>query len=134
MLEKFGLVESAAVRVPIGGFYKDEEDALLPSDGKRSPKRPTVQTFQSLVGSLLWTSRCTRPDIAFAVHRVTRRSHAPSEGDWRLAKKIAKYLKSTKKLKFMMEGDKNLMKDDGVVVEAFSDADYPADKCDRKSI
>lgn len=92
MLERFGLVDSAAVRVPIGGDDGDEEVALLPSDGKGSPNRPTVQNFQSLVGSLLWISRCTRPDIAFAVHRVTRRSHAPSEGDWRLAKEIAKYL------------------------------------------
>uniref|UniRef100_A0AAV1TE48 Polyprotein n=1 Tax=Peronospora matthiolae TaxID=2874970 RepID=A0AAV1TE48_9STRA len=102
--------------------------------GKGSPKRPTVQTFQSLVGSLLWISRCTRLAIAFAVHRVTRRSHAPSEGDWRLAKKIAKYLKGKKKLNIMMKGDKNLMKKDGVVVEAFSDAAYAADKSDRKSV
>uniref|UniRef100_A0AAV1U228 Polyprotein n=1 Tax=Peronospora matthiolae TaxID=2874970 RepID=A0AAV1U228_9STRA len=137
MLERFGLVESAAVRVPIGGDDGDdgdEEGALLPSDGKGSPKRPTVQTFQSLVGSLLWISRCTRPDIVFAVHRVTRRSHAPSEGDWRLAKKIVKYLKGTKKIDFMMKGDKDSMKDDGVVVEAFSDVDYAADKSERKSV
>uniref|UniRef100_A0AAV1VDP0 Reverse transcriptase Ty1/copia-type domain-containing protein n=1 Tax=Peronospora matthiolae TaxID=2874970 RepID=A0AAV1VDP0_9STRA len=134
MLERFGLVESAAVRVPIGGDDGVEEGALLPSNGKGSPKRPNVQTFQSIVGSLLWLSRCTRPEISFAVHRVTRRSHAPSEGDWRLAKKIAKYLKGTKKLDFVMKGDKDLMKDDGVVVEAFSDADYAADKSDRKSV
>uniref|UniRef100_A0AAV1UUA6 Reverse transcriptase Ty1/copia-type domain-containing protein n=2 Tax=Peronospora matthiolae TaxID=2874970 RepID=A0AAV1UUA6_9STRA len=126
MLERFGLVESAAVRVPIGGDDEDEEGALLPSDGKGSPKRPTVQPFQSLVGS--------RPDVTFVVHRVTRRSHAPSEDDWLLAKKIAKFLKGTKKLDFMMKGDKDLMKDDGVVVEAFSDADYAADKSDRKSV
>ncbi|OWZ24742.1 Yokozuna [Phytophthora megakarya] len=36
--------------------------------------------FQSLVGSLLWLVRCARPDIAFAVHRVTRHAHA-STGD-----------------------------------------------------
>uniref|UniRef100_A0AAV1U5B4 Transporter n=1 Tax=Peronospora matthiolae TaxID=2874970 RepID=A0AAV1U5B4_9STRA len=33
-----------------------------------------------------------------------------------------------------MKGDKDLMKDDGVVVEAFGDADYAADKRDRKSV
>lgn len=59
----------------------------------------------------------------FAVHRVTRRSHAPSESDWRLAKKIAKYLKGTKALKFMMNGNKTNMKDEGGPVEAYSDAD-----------
>ena len=102
MLEKFGLSESAAVRVPMGGDEGDEETALLLSGGCGSPQRPTVQTFQSLVGSLLWIDRCTRPDIAFAVHRVTQLLHAPSEGESRLAKNIAKYLKVTKGLKLMM--------------------------------
>ncbi|KAG2927782.1 hypothetical protein PC110_g1843 [Phytophthora cactorum] len=68
MLEKFGLAKVAPVRVPIRG---EEVRELL----------PTVQTFQSLVGSLLWVARCTRPDIAFAVYRVTRHSHASCESD-----------------------------------------------------
>uniref|UniRef100_A0AAV1V6E9 Reverse transcriptase Ty1/copia-type domain-containing protein n=1 Tax=Peronospora matthiolae TaxID=2874970 RepID=A0AAV1V6E9_9STRA len=134
MLDKFGLKDSAAVRVPICGEDRDEEITLLPSGRSGSPQRPTVQTFQSLVGSLLWIARCTRPDIAFAVHRVTRRLHAPNEGDWRLAKKIAKYLKDTKGLKFIMHERKDAIKDDGVLVEAYSDADYAADKTDRKSV
>nr|CCA19288.1 PREDICTED: similar to pol polyprotein putative [Albugo laibachii Nc14] len=133
MLEKFGLSESAAVRVPMGGDEGDEETALLLSGGCGSPQRPTVQTFQSLVGSLLWIDRCTRPDIAFAVHGVMRRSHAPTEGDWRLEKKIAKYLKGTKGLKFMIHGDKAAMKA-GVLVEAYSDADNYAYKSDRNSV
>ncbi|POM79276.1 Retrotransposon Tca5 Polyprotein [Phytophthora palmivora] len=36
----------------------------------------SVKKVDSLVGGLLWIARCTRPDIAFAVHRVTRHSHA----------------------------------------------------------
>ena len=64
---------------------------------------------------------------------MTRRSHAPSEGDWRLAKKVAKYLKGTKGHKFKMHGDKAATKD-GILVEAYSDADYTADKTARKSV
>lgn len=77
MLEKFQLDKAAPARVPIGGEH-DGEDAgdLLPNSGTGTPGRPTVQTFQSLVGSLLWIARCTRPDIAFAVHRAARHSHA----------------------------------------------------------
>ncbi|KAG3098646.1 hypothetical protein PI125_g15278 [Phytophthora idaei] len=131
IIEKVGLAKAAPVRVPIGG---EEVGELLPTDGAGSPQRPTVQTFQSLVGSLLWIARCPRPDIAFAVHRVTRHSHAPRESDWRLAKKIAKYLKGTKGFKLTMGGDKAAMDDDGVLVEAFGDADYAADKSDRKSV
>ncbi|KAG2802763.1 hypothetical protein PC118_g17799 [Phytophthora cactorum] len=55
MLEKFKLDKAAPVCVPISG-EQDGEDAreLLPSDGAGTPERPTIQTFRSLVGSLLW--------------------------------------------------------------------------------
>ncbi|KAE8996368.1 hypothetical protein PF011_g15938 [Phytophthora fragariae] len=114
MLVKFGLDKAVPVSTPIGGEQDGEAPGeLLPSGGAGTPGRPTVQTFQSLVGSLLWISSCTRPDISFAVHRATRNSHAPREADWRLAKRIAKYLKGTKSI---------------------NDADYAADKTDRKSV
>ena len=34
----------------------------------------------------------------------------------------------------MMKGYKDSMKDDGMLVEAYSDADYAADRTDRKSV
>nr|CCA23102.1 PREDICTED: hypothetical protein [Albugo laibachii Nc14] len=67
----------------------------------------TVKKFKYLVGSLLWLSRCSRPDISFAVHRVTRHTHSPTEEDWKLAKRIASV--------------------------GYSDADFAADRLDRKS-
>ncbi|KAG6609052.1 Integrase catalytic core protein [Phytophthora cinnamomi] len=107
MLDKFGLSEASAVRVPIGGEHESDVDGeLLPNDGAGSPQRPTVQTFQSLVGSLLWVARCTRPDIAYAVHRVTRRTHEP----------------------------RGSMSEDTIVVEGYSDADFAGDRVDRKSV
>ncbi|OWZ16562.1 Pol Polyprotein [Phytophthora megakarya] len=96
MLDKFVLSAASTVRVPIGGEHTDDVDGeLLPNDGAGRSERPTVQTFPSLVGSLLWIARCTRPDIAYAVHQVTRRTHAPHMSDWRMAKKIDRYLKGT---------------------------------------
>ena len=35
-----------------------------------------INAFQSLVGSLLFVAWCSRLDIAFAVHKVTRQTHA----------------------------------------------------------
>lgn len=135
MLVNFELNKAAAVHSPIcSGQDGEETGDLLPSGNAGSPRRPTIQTFQSLVGSLLWISRCTRPDISYAVHRMTRNAHAPTEADWRLAKQTAKYLKGTKKLKFLMNADKEAMGEDGGLVEAFSDADYASDKQDRKSV
>ncbi|OWZ14944.1 hypothetical protein PHMEG_00011504 [Phytophthora megakarya] len=135
LLDKFGLASASAVRVPIGGENDNESEGdLLPKHGAGNPERPTVQTFQSLVGSLLWIARCTRPDIAFAAHRVTRRTHAPRVNDWRLAKKIARYLKGTIATKFAMSATDGNLNKDKVRVEAYSNGDYAGDRVDRKSV
>ena len=50
----------------------------------------TIHAFQSLVGSLLWVARCSRPDIAFAVNKAIRQTHAPRVLDWKLVKCITR--------------------------------------------
>ncbi|CAH0478402.1 unnamed protein product [Peronospora belbahrii] len=71
-----GLMGANSVRALIGDDgYEENLDgvAMLGASNKRSG--PTIREFQSLVGSLLWVARCTKPDIAFAVHKATR--HTP---------------------------------------------------------
>ncbi|GMF59484.1 unnamed protein product [Phytophthora fragariaefolia] len=132
-LLRFGLAEANSVRVPISDDQDVDVGDLLLGKGEGTAACPTVALFPSLVGTLLWIARCTRPDIAFAVHRVTRRTHAPREGDWRRAKRIARYLKGTIDLKFCMEGETSAAQE-GVRLEGYSDADYAADRTDRKSV
>ena len=67
-----GLAEASSTRDSVGDDCYDapaDDVELLGSTSTGSG--PTVRDFQSLVGSLLWITRCTRPDIAFAVHKVT---------------------------------------------------------------
>ncbi|KAJ0395767.1 hypothetical protein P43SY_005684 [Pythium insidiosum] len=134
LLERHGLEKANAVRMPIGeeGPVSEEDTAALPVTGPGTPERPTVRSFQSLVGSLLWVARCTRPDIAFAVHRASRRTHAPTVGDHKLAKRIARYLAGTTDVKMKMACDNPGSRK--IRVETYSDADYAADKEDRKSV
>ncbi|POM60031.1 mitochondrial protein, partial [Phytophthora palmivora] len=135
LLGKFGLQKANAVRVPIADESTLEAEAgndeLLPEHGSGTPERPTRQMFQSLVGSLLWLVRTTRPDAMYAVHRATRRSHAPTLQDWKMAKRIMRYLAGTASLKLHLGSGINT-KD--VVVSAYTDADYAADKQSRKSV
>ncbi|CAH0478638.1 unnamed protein product [Peronospora belbahrii] len=65
-------------RAPIGADCYDtvSVESEVPSITS-APGQPNVRTLQLLVGSLLWVARCTRPDIAFAVHKATRQTHAP---------------------------------------------------------
>ena len=74
-----------------------DDSALL--DETKVQEAPTIKTIQSLVGSLLWIARCTRPDIAFAVHKATRQNHPPRLHDMKLVKRIARFLKGTRDYK-----------------------------------
>ena len=77
-------------------------------------------------------ARCTRPDIAFAAHRSTRRTHSPTISDWKLAKRISRYLLGTKQLKLRM--DDQVSSSGRLEIVGFSDADFAADRVDRKSV
>nr|CCA18616.1 PREDICTED: similar to pol polyprotein putative [Albugo laibachii Nc14]CCA20572.1 PREDICTED: similar to pol polyprotein putative [Albugo laibachii Nc14] len=133
VIEKHCLAEANLVRVPI------PEMQVIEGDNERLKEKdvglhrvPTIKDFQSLVGSLLWVSRCTRPEITFAVHRVTRRSQAPTMQDYQLAKRIARYLKGTKGLKLHLREESEPQSPMRIVT--FSDADFAADIEDGKSV
>ena len=51
--------------------------------------------YQSAVGSLLYLSSATRPDITFAVNNVTKFSEKSTKEHWSAVKSIFRYLKGT---------------------------------------
>ena len=133
MFESHGLKEANGVRAPISEEANEvENDPVLLITVPRQRGEPTIRDFQSLVGSLLWIARCSRPDISFAVHEATRRNHQPTMSDWKLTKRVARFLKEINNLKLKMivlrnEGNK-------INLASWSDSDYAADKVDRKSV
>ncbi|KAE9302954.1 hypothetical protein PF001_g13774 [Phytophthora fragariae] len=88
MLKDHSMEHAHGVRTPIGPEWNELRGAeceKLPVTG--GAEVATVKRFQSLVGSLMWVSRCTRPDIAFAVHKASRRTHDTTVDDWKLTKR-----------------------------------------------
>jgi len=81
--------------------------------------------FKSAVGSLIYFSRCTRPDITFAVGKVARSSENPTMADWKMVINILKYLNYTKHYKIKYKGQGEII--------AYTDADFAGDPKDRKS-
>ena len=81
--------------------------------------------YGALVGSLLYLSTQTRPDIAHAVGLLTRHMAAPREQHWEAGKSILRYLAGTKTLGLKFQGQ--------VEVKAYTDADFAGDKIARKS-
>ena len=53
------------------------------------------QLYQSAVGSLLYLSIATRPDITYAVSNVAKFCAKPTKEHWVAVKRIFRYLKGT---------------------------------------
>lgn len=84
--------------------------------------------YQGLVGSLIYSSRCTRPDTTFAVHHSAKFNSDYRREHWKSAKRVLSYLKgtSTTALQYSRDGEATLV--------GYADADWAADKNDRKSV
>lgn len=63
LIERFGIENANPVRLPLGtGTQMQQEGEPLPPQ--------LVQTYQELIGALLYLAVCTRPDISFVVGRL----------------------------------------------------------------
>lgn len=82
------------------------------------------------MGSLLYLSTRTRPDIATAVGFLFRNSSCSTEANWFGVKRLLRYRRGTTNFGI------SLRTGDGIKLpsmEAYADADWAGDKMDRKS-
>jgi hypothetical protein len=61
--------------------------------------------YLSLVMSLMYLARFTRPDILFAVTFLATKCEAPTDTDFKEAKKVVQYLATTGTLAYVFNGD-----------------------------
>ena len=83
--------------------------------------------YRSLVGSLLYIAKQTRPDIVWIVNVLSRFMDKPANSHWLAGKRVLRYLQATKSLKLVYprDSDHNLTGE--------SDADWSGDHDDRRS-
>ncbi|GAQ93206.1 hypothetical protein KFL_013600010, partial [Klebsormidium nitens] len=82
-----GLAGARARSVPLGAGQKLAREGK-PLDTARFP-------YSELIGSLLYLSVCTRPDIAQAVGALARYTSALKEAHWKAALGVVRYLTGT---------------------------------------
>ena len=81
------------------------------------------------IGSLMWLSTMTRPDITNAVRAVARYAHEPTGRLWQAITKILSYLNGTKSLGI------TYVRGSGLNRNVYTDADYANNKeNDRRSV
>ncbi|THH17351.1 hypothetical protein EUX98_g9147 [Antrodiella citrinella] len=85
-------VSSAASPLP-SGKNLSKDDCPTSNDEKERMRRIP---YQNAVGSLNHAAVMTRPDIAYAVHRVAQFSINPGPAHWEAVKHIMRYLKATR--------------------------------------
>jgi len=87
VLEKFGLQGEKACSLPISPTAKIDRD--------ENGKPANEAEYRSIVGAVAYVMTCTRPDIAFAVSKLSRYLNSPTEAHMRAARDLLRYLKGT---------------------------------------
>ncbi|KAJ9535587.1 hypothetical protein OSB04_un001276 [Centaurea solstitialis] len=117
ILKKFNFENCSPVSTPIDPNLK-----LLPNKGA-----PVSQLeYSRAIGCLMYAMISTRPDIAFAVGKLSRYTSNPSSHHWQALNRVFKYLKGTMSYGLTYSGYPS-------VIEGYSDASWITNLEDHSS-
>lgn len=98
-------------------LYSDEDLPFLEN----------IDSYQSVVGSLLFIARLARPDILYAVNQLSKFTIKPLKIHMKAATKVVQYLFNT--IDYVLKFHKS----DNLNTIGYSDSDWANDVLDRKS-
>ena len=101
----------------IGG-YPSEDETLYEN----------VTLYREMVGSLIYATTCTRPDLSWVVSKLSQRLSNPRNLDVVMLKHVFRYIQGTVDNCLTFKKDKN-----GLSWEAYSDSDWASSSSDRRS-
>jgi Reverse transcriptase (RNA-dependent DNA polymerase) len=119
--KKFGMADCKPIGTP-----SDTNQKLTIKDVNAENSIVGKVPYQELIGSLLFLTQLTRPDIAYAVNDTSRFNSNHAEVHWKAVKRILRYLSGTKSLKLRFSKNNQQM-------VGFSDADWGSDPDKRRS-
>ena len=117
VLERFKMEDARSVSTPADSHIK------LVASKEESDKRIP---YPELIGSLLYLSNLTRPDICFAVNKLAQFMTCYDQSHWTAGKRILRYLLEKPNLGIVYS-----RKDSGV--ECYSDSDFAGEVESRRS-
>jgi hypothetical protein len=129
LLKKFDMLNCKVQRMALStDFIIDNVDSPVTEENK---SKMNGCPYQSLLGALLWISRCSRPDISLAICILSRFSNNPSMRHYEALKGVLSYLKGTQDYRLRFSKVENFDISQSLI--SFSDSDWAADRIDRKS-
>lgn len=117
LVTKYNLLEGRNRNVPLSNSI------TLQRDGR--PLDREKFNYSEMIGSLLYLSICTRPDIAYAVGALARYMSAPTVEHWSSGLGILRYLSGTRNTGLMFDSPARLI--------GYCDADFAGDIDTRRS-
>lgn len=131
VLERFRVEDCKPASTPFPGGTK----ILRASDSEVLDFQNSKLPYNSLVGSLMYISQGTRPDISYAVGALSQHLSRPSMLAWSMGLHVLQYLKGTQNVGLIYDGH------DGIIEgnqswsfpECHSDSDWAGDPNTRRS-
>lgn len=121
IIEKFGMSEAKAVNIPCDPHVE------LRNVKEGEPNQENVP-YREAVGSLMFLTIVSRPDLAYAVNSVSRYLNKHDHSHWQAVKRIFRYLISTSDLGIVYRGGGS-----NIELTGYSDANYAQDADTRRS-
>ncbi|XP_019241927.1 PREDICTED: uncharacterized protein LOC109221962 [Nicotiana attenuata] len=118
VLQKFSMQECHGDFTPLSST-----SSLRLNNGSSSTD---ASQYRSAIGKLQYLA-FTRPDICFAVNKLSQFMHQPSHTHWKAVKRILWYLKST------IHHERLFRRDSTTTINVYPDADWAGDQDDRTS-
>ncbi|GJV34013.1 zinc finger, CCHC-type containing protein [Tanacetum coccineum] len=117
VLKKFNYFDCTLVSTPT-----DTSEKLMPNNGQAVSQLE----YSRVIGCLMYAMTCTRPDIAFAVGKLSRYTSNPGTQHWQAVQRVLKYLKKTMNYRLTYTGYP-------LVLEGYTDASWFSNTKDNSS-
>jgi len=125
MLRRFNMFECRKAETPLDpGVKLHKGDSQAAINDKQNVSQ--VQ-YREVVGSLMYLALHTRPDILYAVTKLSQYNSRPGEEHWHQAKHILRYINKTKDYRMTYRAGTEEK------IRIYCDADWGADLDDRHS-
>ena len=116
LLQRFQMENCIPVSIPL--------NRSLPLRKRQPHEKPANrELYQEMTGSLMHLAVYSRPDIAFAVSKLSQFNNDPSQTHLKAARHVLRYLKKTRELSITYGGQMNA----GLNFKGYADASHASD-------
>lgn len=126
VLTRFNMLDCNPVYTPLE--HKLDLSTNEANKAENNDCSPLNFPYQEAIGSLMYLSQCTRPDITYAVSYLSCFNQHPNQSHWKSVKRVMRYLKATinYRLEYSSDQEEDLV--------GYCDADWAGDPQDRRSM